>query len=518
MQGAAAPGRRRRRPRRRAGAHRVGQRAVRRRRPPAHDHPRRLGVHRLPARAPCTTAPRASSTTSPTTRCSASTAGTTPSQRSLRDDLVADLWDSQPGRRTRRKLAAAGAGVTLALRGRRAAAAADRRRRARHRTGRAPRGDDPNCAGDHDGRRPRRRRAVPAPPHRGRRRRRVGRAHRPAHARAARRVAPSSPGGPVWPGGIGAHDNGSLHVVFGNHAHRLDADLRVLASRTLPRERPVQQLRHAARRPPRHQGLRRLAARRRRRSRTSASRASCSCSSPNGLEIVARLVLPEPSIARLSADGDDIYVVGDTSLLRVRWDGAALTLDDAFTRRLPHPRRPDLRLGLRDRRRRGVVPRRRRRAASASPERSGATASRPRRCTSCASTSTTGEVTMVEICGRPGGLVANPPVVDERRGIVVGYDSGNGVLAAFDLDDARRRAGGATRTTPATCCSTPTPASSSPATTPTSSSSTSPPATSWPAPTPAAACSRVLFPAPGFERDFYVCTFLSLSRVSRGAP
>ena len=32
----------------RAGADRVGQRAVRRRRAPAHDHPRRLGVHRLP--------------------------------------------------------------------------------------------------------------------------------------------------------------------------------------------------------------------------------------------------------------------------------------------------------------------------------------------------------------------------------------------------------------------------------------------------------------------------------------
>ena len=50
--------------------------------------------------------------------------------------------------------------------------------------------------------------------------------------------SPELAGGPVWPGGLGAHDNGSLHVVFGNHAHRLDADLAVLASRQLPRERP----------------------------------------------------------------------------------------------------------------------------------------------------------------------------------------------------------------------------------------------------------------------------------------
>ena len=64
--GPRAPGRRRRRRRARlrARAHRVGQRAVRRRRAPAHDHPRRLGVHRVPTRVPCTTAPRASSTTS----------------------------------------------------------------------------------------------------------------------------------------------------------------------------------------------------------------------------------------------------------------------------------------------------------------------------------------------------------------------------------------------------------------------------------------------------------------------
>ena len=46
------------------------------------------------------------------------------------------------------------------------------------------------------------------------------------------------PGGPTWPGGMAAHANGSLHVVFGNHAHRLAPDLTVLASRELPRRLP----------------------------------------------------------------------------------------------------------------------------------------------------------------------------------------------------------------------------------------------------------------------------------------
>ena len=31
------------------------------------------------------------------------------------------------------------------------------------------------------------------------------------------------------------------------------------------------------------------------------------------------------------------------------------------------------------------------------------------------------------------GIVANPPAVDIDRGIAVGYDSANGVLAAFDI-------------------------------------------------------------------------------------
>ena len=47
----------------------------------------------------------------------------------------------------------------------------------------------------------------------------------------------------------------------------------------------------------------------------------------------------------------------------------------------------------------------------------------------------TSAVTRTEVCGLPGGLIANPPVVDTDRRIVVGYDSGNGVVTAFDVDD-----------------------------------------------------------------------------------
>jgi hypothetical protein len=44
-----------------------------------------------------------------------------------------------------------------------------------------------------------------------------------------------------------------------------------------------------------------------------------------------------------------------------------------------------------------------------------------------------GRVTTVEVCGATGGLITNPPIIGEGRRIAVGYDSGNGVMAAFDI-------------------------------------------------------------------------------------
>ncbi|HMQ26287.1 MAG TPA: hypothetical protein PKA98_09895, partial [Acidimicrobiales bacterium] len=50
--------------------------------------------------------------------------------------------------------------------------------------------------------------------------------------------SPELPGGPVWPGGIAIAPDGAIHVVFGDHAHRLGADLVPTASVRLPRHRP----------------------------------------------------------------------------------------------------------------------------------------------------------------------------------------------------------------------------------------------------------------------------------------
>jgi outer membrane protein assembly factor BamB len=251
------------------------------------------------------------------------------------------------------------------------------------------------------------------------------------------RQSPELAGGPTWPGGIGVHGDGSVHVVFGNHAHRLDADLAVVASATLPRERPYNSFVVL---PDGHLVTKDFGGSRPGQPVASEAREACELLvlDPESLTVVASLVLPEPSIARLSADDDDVYVVGDTSLLRVRWDGSVLILDDGFTAPyrtmqgqtfawdcvlagghawfLDDGDGSEGFLGTL----RGI-------GVSTAPLHLVRV------------DLATADVSMVEICGRTGGLVANPPVVDESRGIAVGYDSGNGVIAAFDIETLEPR-------------------------------------------------------------------------------
>jgi hypothetical protein len=317
------------------------------------------------------------------------------------------------------------------------------------------------------------------------------------------------PGGPVWPGGMGVADDGSVHVVFGNHASRLDPDLRVLATRALPRRRPYNSFvalpggqlvtKDFGGALPGGQ------------SRTGDEGCELVVLDPTALEVVARLVLPEPSIARLSADGDDVYVVGDTSLFRVRWDGTSLAVDEAFTAAY---RTLDGQTYGWD----CVLA-----AGAAWFLDDGAGTERFAGTFRDQGVSTaplhlvrvdlaTGEVVLAEVCGKPGGIVANPPVVDERRGVAVGYDSGNGVVTGFDLATLevrwQRQQDHASHVllyeetgelvtgdhTDVVVLDVAT--GEERARVPTDGG-----------------VQSVLFPAPGFGRDFYVCTFLALTRV-----
>jgi hypothetical protein len=241
--------------------------------------------------------------------------------------------------------------------------------------------------------------------------------------------SPELAGGPMWPGGLAAHADGSLHVVFGDHAHRLAADLTVLASAQLPRPRPYNSF---VTLPDGHLVTKDFAGRRPGQPDAPREPAELLVLHPETLAVVARLDLPEPSIARLSADGDDVYVVGDTSLLRVRWDGASLVLDASLT--APYRTMPGQTYGWD-----AVIA-----LGAAWFLDDGEGTDRYNGAFRGQGTSTaplhvvrvdleSGAVTLTEVCGRPGGLIANPPLVDEERRIVVGFDSGNDALGAFDV-------------------------------------------------------------------------------------
>jgi hypothetical protein len=239
-------------------------------------------------------------------------------------------------------------------------------------------------------------------------------------------------GGPMWPGGMAAHANGSLYIVFGNHAHRLSPDLVVLASTELPKVRPYNSFvilpsGHLATKdfsgplPGQPNG-------------TPMDNTELLILDPDDLHIVARLELGEPSIARLSADENNIYVVGDHTLIRVFWNGKSLKVDESFNARyrtlegqtfgwdtvitdtdawfLDNGAGTQLFTGSF----RGV-------GISTAPLHLVRVNKQ------------TGRVTLTEICGLLNGIVSNPPVVDTSRQIVVGFDSGNGIISGFDYDE-----------------------------------------------------------------------------------
>jgi hypothetical protein len=245
--------------------------------------------------------------------------------------------------------------------------------------------------------------------------------------------SPDLPGGKTWPGGVAAHANGAIYVAFGRHVHRLGADLQTVVTRTLPRDRPYNSFVIL---PDGHLALKDFGGTLPMGiEQTDDDSCELLVLEPEQLTTVASVTLPERSIARVSADGDDIYVVGTHQLWRVRWDGGALTLDADFR---PRYRTIDGQTHGWD----AVLADGAAWFLDNGDGTEGFAGTFAGRGVSPAPLHlvridlTTGEVGLTEICGLPLGIVANPPAVDVGRRIAVGYDSANGVLAAFDIEDA----------------------------------------------------------------------------------
>ncbi|HUF84399.1 MAG TPA: hypothetical protein VMQ81_07395, partial [Acidimicrobiia bacterium] len=113
--------------------------------------------------------------------------------------------------------------------------------------------------------------------------------------------SPDLPGGPFWPGGIAAHANGSLYVTYGRWCHRLGPDCSLLASRELSQPRPYNSLLIL---PDGNLVMKDLDI-------DCANKAHLSVLERDRLEpVVDAVEVPEPSISRISADGETVYVIG----------------------------------------------------------------------------------------------------------------------------------------------------------------------------------------------------------------
>lgn len=236
---------------------------------------------------------------------------------------------------------------------------------------------------------------------------------------------PRLAGGRYWPGSIAAHSNGDLHMVFGEWAHRLTPDLEVLMSRRLPVERPYNSfvlldggelVTKDCDAP------------------AGAAPSTVSVLDPETLEDVAPpLPLPEPSIARLSTDGETVIAVGTTTVFRLRLDRAAgrLEIDDGWRPSYgPAPGRSygwdpvitdehvlwmDNGRNHTDRTMLGT-------GESPDPVRLW-----------WARRDDGDAVRSVEISGLPFGTESNPPGWDPVNRIVIAYDAGNAVLRAWRM-------------------------------------------------------------------------------------
>jgi hypothetical protein len=238
--------------------------------------------------------------------------------------------------------------------------------------------------------------------------------------------SPRLPAGPFWPGGLVAHANGSLYVTAGSWCHRLSSDLRVLRALELTRARPYNSLVVLACGALVMKDL----------DRSASTRTTLTVLDPETLRpLGTSQEAPEASIARLSAVGDTVYVVGDHTISRWDWDGERLVRDESWE--LRYRTQPDQSYGwdvslagghawFMDNGEHDYV----------TTMLGAGTARGPVHLVRVSLTDA-GDHELVPVCGAPGGSITNPPLFDPQRQVAVAYDSANGVLAAFRFEGGR---------------------------------------------------------------------------------
>ena len=244
--------------------------------------------------------------------------------------------------------------------------------------------------------------------------------------------SPRLQGGPMWPGGMAVvpakgSSCAALVVVYGRYAHRLDRDCQPLAQCKLPIHAPYNSFVLL------ENGL--LVT----KNLSDTTPAWLSVLDPETLGTVGpAIACPEPSIARLSAVGNTVYVVGVRSIMRFHWNAALsqLVMDSHWRYDYSHGNQQsygwDVVLDGTDawfmdngkhRYRHKMV------GAGVAPS-----ANRLLR----VSLTDASDHSAIEVSGMPYGSITNPPLVDGARRIVIAFDSANKHLRAWRISgDAR---------------------------------------------------------------------------------
>jgi hypothetical protein len=237
--------------------------------------------------------------------------------------------------------------------------------------------------------------------------------------------SPRLAGGPMWPGGMAIHRNGHIYVVYGRYLHRLDRNCQPLAQRRLPVDAPYNSFVILA------NGL--IVT----KNLSEKTPARLSVIEPEALRpACADTLCGEPSIARLSAIGNTVYVVGVRSIFRYHWrDAANCLVRDAdwhfdYIGDSAQSYGWDVVLDGRnawfmDNGKHSYFIKMIGNGVSATPNRLIRVSLQDAR-----------DHQMLAICGLAGGSITNPPLIDLQRAIVIGYDSANRHLQAWRIDAA----------------------------------------------------------------------------------
>ena len=239
--------------------------------------------------------------------------------------------------------------------------------------------------------------------------------------------SPRLAGGPMWPGGMALHRNGGLYVVYGRYLHHLDRACQPRVQLRLPVNEAYNSFVIL------DNGL--IVT----KNLSDKTPASLSVINAETLQpACADTLCPEPSIARLSASGNTVYVVGVRSIFRYCWreDRGALVLDGDW--RFDYIGNSQQSYGwdvVLDGENAWFMDNGKHRYAikmigngvSATPNRLIRVSLRD-----------ASDHQTLDVCGLAGGSITNPPLIDLQRRIVIGYDSANRQLQAWRYDDAAR--------------------------------------------------------------------------------